>query len=164
MIRPFNLHLHFWKSRSWKIKVCFKPQKNFSSCTPEFYFSRLDFFSVCQLDFFQICTINLKKIQVTNWKKIRCTEKQFRCTGTEIFIRFETDLDVSKRWFSEIKVQNRWLNVILNPSAEFSTTGTTIPNSCGIIVALTFGYNSELFWWNSSVYWRSALPFKLHTC
>ena len=25
LIRPFNLHLHFWKSRSWKIKVCFKP-------------------------------------------------------------------------------------------------------------------------------------------
>ena len=24
-IRPFNLHLDFWKLRSWKIKVCFKP-------------------------------------------------------------------------------------------------------------------------------------------
>ena len=23
--RPFNLHLDFWKSRSWEIKVCFKP-------------------------------------------------------------------------------------------------------------------------------------------
>ena len=25
VIRPFNMHLDFWKSRSWKIKVCFKP-------------------------------------------------------------------------------------------------------------------------------------------
>ena len=23
--RPFNLHLDFWKSRSWEIKICFKP-------------------------------------------------------------------------------------------------------------------------------------------
>jgi hypothetical protein len=29
-------------------------------------------------------------------KKIRCTEKNLRCTGTEIFIRFETDLDFQK--------------------------------------------------------------------
>ena len=34
-------------------------------------------------------TINLKKIQVTNWKK-----------NPEIFLRFETDLDFSRRWFS----------------------------------------------------------------
>ena len=29
-------------------------------------------------------------------KKIKCTEKEFRCTGTEFFIRFETDLDFQK--------------------------------------------------------------------
>jgi hypothetical protein len=29
-------------------------------------------------------------------KKIRCTEKNLRCTGTEIFIRFETDLYSSR--------------------------------------------------------------------
>ena len=28
--RPFNLHLDFWKSRSWKIKVCFETDLNFS--------------------------------------------------------------------------------------------------------------------------------------
>ena len=26
--RPFNLHLDFWKPRSWKIKVCFKTYEN----------------------------------------------------------------------------------------------------------------------------------------
>ena len=31
--RSFNLHLDFWKSRSWKIKVCFKPEF-FSSSPP----------------------------------------------------------------------------------------------------------------------------------
>ena len=37
--RPFNLHLDFWKSRSWEIKVLVKPQKNFRSCKPGFFFS-----------------------------------------------------------------------------------------------------------------------------
>ena len=33
IIRPFNLHLDFWKSRSWEIK------KNFGSWKPGFFFS-----------------------------------------------------------------------------------------------------------------------------
>ena len=35
--RPFDLHLDFCKSRSWELKVCFKPQKNFKSCKPRFF-------------------------------------------------------------------------------------------------------------------------------
>ena len=37
--RTFNLHHDFWKSRSWEIKVCFKPLKNFWSCTERFFFN-----------------------------------------------------------------------------------------------------------------------------
>ena len=34
---PFNLHLDFWKSRSWKIKVCFILWNYFRSCKPGFF-------------------------------------------------------------------------------------------------------------------------------
>ena len=67
----------------------------------------LVFFSVCHLNFFLVYGMNLKKIQVTNWKKIRWTEKKFRCAGPEVFLRFESDLNFSRPWFSEIKVQNK---------------------------------------------------------
>ena len=30
------------------------------------------------------------------------------CAGTDIFLRFETDLNFSRPWFSEIKVQIKW--------------------------------------------------------
>ena len=40
----------------------------------------------------------MKTIQVTDWKKSRCTEH-------ENFLRFEKDLNFSRPWFSEIKVQ-----------------------------------------------------------
>ena len=40
-----------------------------------------------------------------HWRKIQ--------VYTEIFIRFETDLDLSRPWFSEIKVQNKWLSGLL---------------------------------------------------
>ena len=39
-----------------------------------------------------------EKIQVTNWKKSRCA-------GPEIFLRCEADLNFSRPWFYEIKVQ-----------------------------------------------------------
>ena len=70
-----------------------------------FFSVHLNFFSVCHLNFFQVYGTNLKKIQLTNWKKFRSTEKKIRCAGPEIFLRFETDLNFSKPWFSEIKVQ-----------------------------------------------------------
>ena len=102
--RPFNLHLDFWKSRSWEINVCFNPKKKFRSCKPDFFFSvHLRFFFSLSPGFFQVYGINLQKIQVTNWKKIRCTEKKFRCAGPEIFLRSET----------EIKAQNKWLSMSL---------------------------------------------------
>ena len=71
----------------------------------------LNFFSVCHLNFFQIYTINLKKSRWQTEKKLRCTEKKFRCAGPEIFLRFETDLNFSRPWFLEIKVQIKWPNV-----------------------------------------------------
>ena len=89
---PFNLHLDFWKWRSWEIKVLFKPQKNFRSCKPGFFFSLSPgFFSGL-------------------WYKSSFflggdLEKKSRFAGPEIFLRFEADLDFSRPWFSEIKVQ-----------------------------------------------------------
>ena len=73
-----------------------------------FFSVHLNFFSVCHLNFFQIYTINLKKSRWQTEKKLRCTEKKFRCAGPEIFLRFETDLNFSRPWFSEIKVQIKW--------------------------------------------------------
>ena len=60
-------------------------------------------------NFFQIYTINLKKSRWQTEKILRCTEKKFRSAGPEIFLRFETDLNFSRPWFSEIKVQIKWL-------------------------------------------------------
>ena len=74
--------------------------------------AHLNFFSVCHLNFFQVYGTNLKKIQLTNWKKFRSTEKKFRCAGPEIFLRFETDLNFSRPWFSEMKVQIKWPSVV----------------------------------------------------
>ena len=80
--RPFNLHLDFWKSRSWEIKVL--QTRIFSRSPPRNK----------KLDFYQ------------TWKKSRWqTEKKSRCAGPEIFLRFESDLNFSRPWFSEIKVQ-----------------------------------------------------------
>ena len=79
---PFNLHLDFWKSRSWKIKVCFILWNYFRSCKPGF------FFSVCHLDFFQVYDTNQKKKSVDKLKNIRTTEKRFRCAGPENFLFF----------------------------------------------------------------------------
>ena len=73
-----------------------------------FFSVHLNFFSVCHLNFFQIYTINLKKSRWQTEKKLRCTEKKFRSAGPEIFLRFETDLNFSRPWFSEIKVQIKW--------------------------------------------------------
>ena len=74
--------------------------------------AHLIFFSVCHLNFFQVYGTNLKKIQLTNWKKFRSTEKKFRCAGPEIFLRFETDLNYTRPWFSEMKVQIKWPTVV----------------------------------------------------
>ena len=74
------------------MKVCFKPQKNFSSCKSGFCFrsplrKKEDLYH------------KPKKNPGDNLKK------KFRCAGPEIFLRFETDLNSSRPWFSEIKVQ-----------------------------------------------------------
>ena len=51
------------------------------------------------LDFFQVYGINLAIIPlISPWKKSRFA-------GPDIFLRFETDLNFSRPWFSEIKVQ-----------------------------------------------------------
>ena len=98
-IRPFNLHLDTLKLRSWEIKVCFKPSKKFQVL-------HTYFFSVCQMGFSSDLNHKLeKKIRWQTEKKSGPLKKTFRCTGTEIFLRFETDLDLSKPWFSEIMVQ-----------------------------------------------------------
>ena len=76
-----------------------------------FFSVHLNFFSVCHLNFFQIYTINLKKSRWQTEKKLRCTEKKFRCAGPEIFLRFEADLNFSRPWVSEIKVQIKWPTV-----------------------------------------------------
>ena len=61
--------------------------------------AHLDFFSVCHLDFFQVYGINLAFF--SRWRP----RKKSRFAGPEIFLRFEADLDFSRPWFSEIKVQ-----------------------------------------------------------
>ena len=92
----FIPHLDFWKSRSVSNLI-----KNSVPVHLIFFFS-------LSPDFFQVYGTNLKKIQLTNWKKIRSTEKKIRCAGPEIFLRFETDLNFSRPWFSEKKVQIKW--------------------------------------------------------
>ena len=90
--RPFNLHLDFWKSRSLEIKVCFKPNKNFMSCTP-------GFFSNMSPGFFS--GFWYKSSFFSRWRR----RKKSRWAGPE---RFKADLDFSRPWFSEIKVQIKW--------------------------------------------------------
>ena len=72
-------------------------RKIFSSWSPDLFYSLSpEFFSDLWYKF---------------WKKLRWqTEKKFRCAGTEIFLRFEADLNFSRPSFSEIKVQIKWLN------------------------------------------------------
>ena len=71
--------------------------------------AHLNFFQFVTWFFFQIYTINLKKTQVTNWKKTQVYWEKIQFAGTEIFLRFETDLNFTRPWFSEIKVQIKWL-------------------------------------------------------
>ena len=99
--RPFNLHLDFWKSRSWEIKVCF----NFRSCTPGFFFSLSPwFFSGL-------------------WHKssffLDGPRKKCRFAGPKIFLRFEADLDFSRPWFSEIKVQIKRPSMCTEDSSSY---------------------------------------------
>ena len=62
--------------------------------------AHLDFFSVChRVDFIQVYGINLAFF--SRWRP----RKKSRFAGPEIFLRFEADLDFSRPWFSEIKVQ-----------------------------------------------------------
>ena len=64
--RPFHLHLDFWKSRSWEIKVCLSP----------------GFFSGLWYKFSFFLGGDL--------------EKKSTFAGPEIFLRFEADLDFQK--------------------------------------------------------------------
>ena len=61
--------------------------------------AHLDFFSVCHLDFFQVYGMNLAFF--SRWRP----RKKSRFAEPEIFLRFEADIDFSRPWFSEIKVQ-----------------------------------------------------------
>ena len=79
--------------------------------------AHLIFFSVDLIFFFFLSTVfyldlyYLKKNSGDKLKKnFRCTEKKFICAGLEIFLRFKIDLDFSRPWFSEIKMQNKWLH------------------------------------------------------
>ena len=90
-----------WKSRSWEIKVYFKPLKNFRSCRTEFFFSTPDFFSVCHLNFFQIYTINLKKSRWQTEKNSGVLKKNQVCRTWNF----------SKVW-RPIKVQIKWPSVL----------------------------------------------------
>ena len=69
------LNPNFWKSKSWEIKVYFKPWKKLS-----LYY----------------------KAEKNLGAK---PEKKSRFAGPELFLRFEIGLDFSRPWFSEIKVQ-----------------------------------------------------------
>ena len=85
--RPFNLHLDFWKSRS---------ASNLRKTSGP---ANLEFFLGLHLEKKKKnCTINLKKNPGDKLKKSRCA-------GPEIFLKFETDLNFSRPWFSEIKLQ-----------------------------------------------------------
>ena len=65
-----------------------------------------------------------------------CTpEEKSRCAGHEIFIRFETDLDFSRPWFSEIKVQIKRPHVDQAESSHLETHDL-----------LKRFYNSKLYW------------------
>ena len=68
------------------------------------------FFSLSPGFFFQIYVINLAFFR---WR----SRGKFRFAGPENFIRFEADLDFSRPWFSEIKVQIKrpfdWCNIAL---------------------------------------------------
>ena len=73
---------------------------------------------------------NLKKIiQLTNWKKI-----------PDIFLRFEADLDFSRPWFSEIKVQ------IKRPTDRLSETAPKGP----LLWKMCFGRSNQLIAWLES--------------
>ena len=93
--RPFNLHLYFWKPRSWEIKVWFKLKKKIRSCTH-------GFFSVCHLDFFYIGD-NLAFF-LHRWSP----RKEIQVCRPEIFLRFETDLS----WNTNI--QFCWYRIIFS--------------------------------------------------
>ena len=87
--RPFNLHLDFWKSRSWEIKVCFKPRKIASP-------GNLDFFLGLHLE---------KKLGLYYKSERNPVDKLKKKIQLEIFLRFETCHNLSRPRFSEIKVQ-----------------------------------------------------------
>ena len=78
------------------------------------------------------------------WKKARWqTEKKSRFAGPENFQRFEADLDFSRPWFSEIKVQIKRPNVSL---------GLEIPLICFILPTKSSVAHCVpgSFWWVSS--------------
>ena len=112
-------------SRPWfsEIKVCFKPYKNFSSCTPELFFSAPDFFFSLSPEFFSGLWYKSEKNPVDKLKKnSSLLKKKCRCAGPEIFLRFETELDFSRPWFSEMKVQIKWLSEFVHSQDHFAVT------------------------------------------
>ena len=85
--RPFNLHLDFWKSRS---------VSNLKKISGPAY---LDFFHFVTWIFFTFMVhINLF---FSRWRP----RKKSRFAGPEIIPKYEADLDFSRPWFSEIKVE-----------------------------------------------------------
>ena len=95
----FNLHLYFWKSMSWEIKVCCKPFQILHTWI-FFQFVTWIFSGLWQKSSFLLFALR--------WRH----RKKSRFAGPEMFLRFEADLDFSRPWFSEIKVQikrpNEW--------------------------------------------------------
>ena len=97
VIQPFILHLESKNQGLEKLRSTSDLRKISGPVHLNFFSVNLSFFSVCHLNFFHVYGINLKK--------------KLRCAGPEIFLRFETDLYLSRPWFSEIKVQNKWLSM-----------------------------------------------------
>ena len=76
-----------------KLRSVSNLRKNFRACTPGFFFFSLS------PGFFQVYGINLAFFLGGELKK------KSRFAGPEIFLRFDADLDISRPWFSEIKVK-----------------------------------------------------------
>ena len=72
------------------------------SCTPGFFFCLSPDFFLC------LWYKSEKKSRWQTEKNSGLLKKKFMCAGPEIFLRFEADLNFSRPWFSEIKVQNKW--------------------------------------------------------
>ena len=77
-----------------------------------FFFSSPEFFFSLSPEFFSDLWYKSEKNLVDKLKKNSgLLKKKIRYVGPEFLLRFETDLNFSRPWFSEMKVQIKWLKV-----------------------------------------------------